>query len=266
MRTVDVMKLLRNPFLVRWSTPPPLLKSEITALVTLANEGPLNVYQIAKKVGKRYSLMFNAVKLLELRQFVKLAEKKQTIKGTTANVYKIALQGVLFVLERELASVTKTKPEMMNYWTNDQTREVYDMIYRIIGKHESLLPLVFGKWDYFRKRGVEKGAISRLTRVVYKRNYLGFYDFEPGGPIEKEIIVRRIYNIFFFTGTWLPETLEFDGFKLPYDDINEWMSMWKGDPDIKAYVTKELKEYQERAREVDTFIAHATKVIGDEKG
>jgi len=174
--------------------------------------------------------------------------------------YFITLKGILLVLYREISHMDTKK---WNYGYKQLLRD-YNKIHEIIRKNESLLPLVFGKWDYFRKSGVEKGAFFRLATVVYRQNHLGFYGAPPGGIIEKKIIVRRIYNIFFFTGTLLPETLEFDGWKLPYDDINQWIAMWKGDLDIKAYIIKEIKEYQENLRMANTSIAYVTKVIGDE--
>jgi len=196
--------------------------------------------------------MFNAVKLLELRRFVKLVGKKQTSKGTTANVYDLALQGVLFVLERELATVVDTKPRLLDDWTQDQIREVGDRIHKIIRKYEFLLPLIFGKWSYFREFGVEGEALFRLKTIVDIRNRLGFYDYEPAEVIEKEIIVRRIYSFFFFRGL-MPETLEFNGWKIA-GNPNLWMNMWKHDDEIKAYLVKELMEYQERLGEIGSFV------------
>jgi len=224
----------------------------------IAENPGINAYQIARIPPRldRVTVMRNIRKYRLVEEgYVRVEKGKRNAK-----CYFITLKGILYVLYIELSRTDMKK------WNFDymQLLRGYNQIHEIIRKHESLLPLVFGKWDYFRKCGVEKGALFRLIKVVYRRDRLGFYGSRPGGIIEKEIIVRRIYNIFFFNGTLLPETLEFDGWKRPYEDIDQWIVMWKGDPDIKAYITKELKEYQENLRMANTSIAYVTKVIGDE--
>jgi len=228
----------------RLEFPPFLLESQIIALSALAEEGPTNIYQIQKKTGKTYSLMFKAVKDLERRSLVKLVEKKQTSKGTTANIYDLTLMGVLTVLEGELP-------------TEDTEEWNYDRIHKIIRKYESLLPLVFGKWSYFQSKGVEKVALYRLHAVVFNQSFLERADpWVPGTKMEE-----RICWFFYFYG-FFPATPEFEGWRI-MDDAEAWAGSWAQDKDIKAYVVKELAEYQTRLKTLGGFVErHILRVTG----
>lgn len=230
-----------------WRNPSPLLESEITALSTLANEGPTNVYQIKKKTGKAYSLMFNAVKELEKRRLVKLIEKKQTSRGTTANFYDLTLEGVLSVLEGELAS-------------GDRERFNYNLIHKIVKKYESLLPLIFGKWSYLQEVDLETVALFRLKAVVDNQDL-----FERGEPLipaaNKE---QRICWFFYFFGL-IPARPEFEGWGI-MDDPKAWISAWTQDKDIRAFVSDELKRYQIRLKNLGAYVERLITLInGDNK-
>jgi hypothetical protein len=250
----EKLNMLRNDLYVGKKT-----VSTLDRILRRIVENPgINAYQIA-----RISPRLDRITVMRHVRRFRLVEKGyvRVEKGKrNAKCYFITLEGILCVLYGELSRTDLKK------WNYDykQLLRGYNQIHEIIRKHESLLPLVFGKWDYFRKYGVEKGALFRLIKVVYRRDRLGFFGSLTRGRMEKEIIVGRIYNIFFFTGTLLPETLEYDGWKRPCEDLNQWTAMWKGDPDIKVYITKELKEYQKRLRMANTDIAYLRKVIGDE--
>jgi len=224
--------------------PPPLLESQIIALSALSEEGPTNIYQVQKKTGKTYSLMFNAIKELEKRGLVKLLEKKKTSKGTMANIYDLTLKGVLSVLEGELP-------------TEDTEEWNYDKIHRIIKKYESLLPLVFGKWSYFQAIGVERAALYRLHAVVLNQGFLERADpWVPGANIEE-----RICWFFYFYG-FFPATPEFEGWRI-MDAAEAWAGSWSQDKDIKAYVVKELAKYQTRLKTLGGFVErHILRVTG----
>jgi hypothetical protein len=249
---LEKLNMLRNDLYVGKRT-----VSILDRILRRIVENPgINAYQIA-----RISPRLDRITVMRhVRRFRLVGERYVRVEKGKRNAicYFITLKGILLVLQRELS---RTDTEKWNY-DYKQLLRGYNKIHEIIRKNESLLPLVFGKWDYFRMFHVEKSVLFRLAKAVYRQNHLGFYGIT-GGAIEKNI-VRRIYNIFFFSGTWLPETLEFDGFKLPYEDINYWTAMWKGDPEIKAYITKELKEYQKSVRTANISIAYVIKVIEDE--
>jgi hypothetical protein len=219
-----------------------MLQSEITALYTLADEGPTNIYQIQKKTGKTYSLMFNAVKELEKRELIKLLEKRQTQKGTTANIYDLTLKGVLSILDRELV------PANCEKWD-------YDRVRGIIGKYKSLLPLIFGKWSYFQEVDGEDDALVRLSAVANNQDlFEGEESFIPAATLE-----QRIYWFFYFIGLFPVEPV-FNEWRI-VKNYKEWSSWWYDDADIRAFISKELHAYQKRLRMLMYFVEGQTRII-----
>jgi len=234
-----------------------LLQSEITALFTLANEGPTNIYQIKKKTGKTYSLMFKAIKNLEKRLMVGLVEKKKTSKGTIANIYNLNFIGILTVLARELS------PEDTEQWN-------YNQIRKIIRKYDYWLPLVFGKWSFFQKAGVEETALLRLKAVVDRLNVerVRLHDlFGYGGLLVPLADIKTVTCwLFYFMGLFLSD-VEFEvEEQQTRHDTEAWIDAWRQDKEIVAYILEELEFYQWRLRNLsDRGERLKTRVIGINK-
>lgn len=228
MKTIKVLEI-----------PPPLLQSQIIVLFTLADDGPTNAYQIAKKTGNRYSLIFKAIKELKKRGMVRFKGKKRTEKRMMANIYDLALKGVLFVLQKELALA-------------DTERWNYDFIRKIIRKYDALLPLVFGKWSHFVKMGVEKMALFRLKMIadnpeLFERGVVVFDETSPGLEME-----QKIERFFYFYGFYPPKpTLESFSF---VKDPKVWVSAWKQEEDIKTYTIRELRGYEKKLENLSILV------------
>lgn len=190
--------------------------------------------------------MFNAIKELEKRGLVKLIGKKQTVKRTTAKIYDLTLKGVLSLLSGELASADTEE------WNYDQVR-------KIIMKYASLLPLVFGKWDYFDRIGVGKMALCRLQAVVIDQNA-----FEPGRSwIPGDSLEKKVCWFFYFTGflSFPQSPGAFVGW-CGMENPKKWMNAWVQDEDIKAFVIKEIEDYQTKLKNFGAFVErHITIVI-----
>jgi len=192
--------------------------------------------------------MFNAIKELEKRGLVKLIGKKQTVKRTMANIYDLTLKGVLSILREELASADTEK------WNFNRVR-------KIIMKYASLLPLVFGKWDYFDRIGVEKMALCRLQAVVVDQDA-----FEPGYSwIPGDSLEEKVCWFFYFTGflSFPQSPGAFVGW-CGMEDPEKWMDAWVQDEDIKAFVIKEIEDYQTKLKNFGAFVErHITIVIAN---
>lgn len=225
--------------------PLPLTKSQIIALSTLADKGPTNIYQIMKENGKAYSLMFNAIKELEKCMLVMFVEKKQTSKGTMANVYDLTFSGILAVLEIELA------PEDTERWN-------YVKIRKIIKKYADWLPLVFGKWIFFQKMGTEKIALFRLKKIVENQQLIR----DKGEPLAPTSDMKtQVCWLFYFLGLF-PASAAFDEWQIRHD-TEAWMNGWKQDKDITAYFMKELENYRKRLKNLGAIVErHITLILG----
>jgi len=142
--------------------------------------------------------------------------------------YDLSLKGVLLVLKKELAPA-------------DTERWNYSLIQKIIRKHSSLLPLIFGKWSYFDKMKVWKIARFRLKVLVdtYAADPLSFR--KGTGVVPWMEMEQQICWFFYF---------QFNHLKFG----KPWMTALKQDKEIRAYVVKELKAYQKRLENLNTII------------
>jgi len=225
------------------TTLPPLSQSEITALSALANEGPTNTYQIMKKTGKGYSLMFKAIKNLENRALVSLVEKKQTQKGTTANIYNLTFMGILTILSRELSS-------------KDAEQWNYDQIRKIIKKYDNWIPIVFAKWSFFQKMGVEKIALFRLKVIIENMNIERVHILDLigyGGRLVPHADIKTVVVWLFFLIGLIPTADRFEENWQIRKDAEVWVETLKQDKEIVIYLLKELEYYKQILRSLNDF-------------
>jgi hypothetical protein len=206
----------------------PLSESQIEILEGLARKAPTNAYMVAKTTEKAYSFVFNTLKELKRRKIVVFKGKKTTEKGTTANIYDLALDGVLLVLQREMRFAD------VDEWNREFIRGT-------IEKYSSLLPLVFGKWKYFEKVGLGKIILTRLKITVdthesnpFKKG-TGFYPW-----LDEEQQITRFFFLFDFD--------RLHNHFIPNFDAKAWITALKQDEELKAYITQELRQDQKRLK------------------
>jgi len=230
----------------RLEYPPPILESDWKVLDVLADLGPTNAYQIKKKTGKAYSLVFNALRKLERMRKVRLEEKAKTEKNTIANVYDLTLDGVLLLLNKEMRSV-------------DTDRWNRSFVGKIIEKYAYMLPLVFGKWRHFERIGLGKIFLTRIKIIVDTheshpfRKGTGFYRW-----LETKEQVTRFFFLFDYS--------RLENHFIPNFDTKAWLTALKQDEEMRNYIIKELeyeqrslKNMQNRVKEIFLFLGSKTE-------
>jgi hypothetical protein len=167
-----------------------------------------------------------------------------------ARRYFITLKGILYVLYKELL------PAEMKTWN-------HTFIRKIIEKYVPVLPLVFGKWDYFDRIGVGKMALCRLKAVVDDQDA-----FEPGlSWIPGKLMEDKICWFFYFAGflTFPQNPRIFEGW-YGMEDPQKWMNACVQDVGIKAFVSKEYEAYLGKLKEYGAYVErHAIWVIGTQE-
>jgi len=202
----------------------PLSESQIEVLEGLAKKGPTNAYKVAKITGKAYSFVFNSLKELKRRKMIILKGKEKTEKGTTANIYDLALDGVLLILHREMSSPR-----------DDWDRSKF--IRTIIERYGCLLPLVFGKWAHFERMKVEKTAMFRLKVLVDTYSRDRWYLKKGTGIIPWMESEEQICWFFYF---------QFNHFNFE----ESWLNALKKDKEIHEYVIKQMRDYQKNLENI----------------
>ncbi len=206
----------------------------------------INAYQIA-----RISPRLDRITVMRrIRKYRLVEEGYVRIEKGKRNAicYFVTLKGILYVLYEELLPADR------------KTRD-HAFIRGIITRYHSMLPLVFGKWDYFDKMGVEEMALCRLKAVVDDQNaFEPRLSWVPGKSLEE-----KIYWFFYFAGfLTFPQSPDVFGGWCGLESPQKWMHTWVGDVDIKAFVINEIAVYQRRLKEFGAFVErHITKIMGN---
>jgi len=201
----------------------------------------INAYQIS-----RISPRLDRVTVMRIIRKCRLVEDGyvRAEKGKrNARCYFITLKGILYVLYQELLPTDGLD---------------HAFIREIVTKYNSMLPLVFGKWDYFDKMGVGEMALCRLKAIADDQDsFLPGHSWIPGKSMEE-----KICWFFYFAGILTfpqsPRVLEgWCGMKNP----QKWTNAWLQDEDINAFVSKEYKDYQRRLKDYGAFVERHITII-----
>jgi len=146
-------------------------------LLYLARNVESNKYDIHKKSGKSYSNVYNSIKYLLEKGLIEKTRSEPGKKNRNMKVdyYRLTDAGWM--------PISGYKP----FWQH---------IDEIAERNESKLPLIFGKWDFFRKNAVLDEITAKLQTafyVVWRR-----YDWETLALVKKisnEAIKVRIERI-----------------------------------------------------------------------
>lgn len=119
-------------------------ESHLDILELLAKEGPLNKYEIEKKLKAKapadHKTIYNAMNDLKDLEHVTITKTETSRVDRPIEFYDLAFLGLVALFQSERAID----------------------IPRIATKYRDFLPLVFGKWDHFVKLGVEEVAEDLL--------------------------------------------------------------------------------------------------------
>lgn len=127
----------------RWD----LTETEKKILNNLAEKGSRTYYDIYKKERLcSSSTAWNLIKNLEKNGYVEVKkEEKFELRGRKKKFYSLTLRGLSTALSNRSG------------WKNIDT---------IVKQHESLLPLMFGKWQHFKKYVDNKNMTDALRYVM----------------------------------------------------------------------------------------------------
>lgn len=207
-----------------------LTETDLRILELLIERGPLNQYKISKGIDADYPTAHKAIKKLEEDGFVKFEHEEVTEKGGRAKVYSLTLKGFTVVIG--MGRVDRNIDKAIMKWSQ-------------------LLPLVLGKWDYFKAMGLEDEILEFLR--------------SESGILHQEIYIdkdgRRI---------WPEDTVKihsmarFRNFVLrcqPLETAERWLRAIRGDPELRGWAIDQLKGEIARAQAWIKIINRTLKVI-----
>lgn len=179
-------------------------------LLVFAYDGPLTMYQIKTKYRFKYPAIHRSTKKLETLKWVKIIERKLGEKGHTTKVYSLTLVGLLHLLyripkifrllqtyriskdETSLPEGVKTDLRKLHTQTDVASYLLYCFKYDKVAEHnQKLLPLIFGKWDHFKKNDITFDVFSSMTEVAHNA-LANCYD--PVRPTRRGVSLQKLFT------------------------------------------------------------------------
>jgi len=183
-------------------------------LLIFAYDGQSTMYQIKKKYGLKYPPVHRSTKNLEKLGWVKVIERKCGQRGHTTKVYGLTLLGLLHLLYRipkgfqsTRIYTIRTENEFLPKEVKTDLRKLHTrqdvalyLLYcldfdQIAESNQRLLPLIYGKWDHFKKNSVTINVFSTMTDVAHVT--LGDY-YDPTrrtrtGALLQKLFTHKVY-------------------------------------------------------------------------
>jgi predicted transcriptional regulator len=132
------------------TSPPRAFLKAFPILNHLAVNPRATPYAIEKKVELDRPTVHAAMRALANARLVKVIERKKLPTGLVRKKYVVTPQGIVALLQAHPDYITLSK----------------DDIRKLAEKQAKFLPLIFGKWKYFRERNVEDLAYHFLLLSV----------------------------------------------------------------------------------------------------
>ena len=198
----------------------------------IAVHGGLTKYDLASKLGKTYSSVDGSVGRLERRGMLKVLSSRPARTGLPMRTYGLTIRGLCFTLLRGEG------------WKN---------VKEIINSNRNLVSLVLGKWDHFRREGVEEFALDQLK---FATRYVCDVVESPllvGGEPEPTTGDAKLFTTAFYEPRYVPKT---------HREILKWFHAIGKDQEIRAFIEKLLDHDSEEYRkwlERNDEIRHALK-------
>ncbi len=229
-------------------------KLVVAVLDVLAHNGPMSRWDIKQKRRRHYSQVHTTVKQLEESGLVNVVKNVESKRGLQKDIYGLTIYGIIFVSRfqqklrkfRYVPRVTKQIPEFN--------------IDLIAQNHAKSLPLIFGKWNYFNKEGVlelaklyfENAALATWNPSLDEDKWSNFFmaqglQAETPNSEDRRFIWYWYMLHFHFYKPW-KASLRIHKY-VTEEDEKKWVSMVKGDSEIKRLVEEiciGLREFEQR--------------------
>lgn len=184
----------------------------------LALNGETHKYKISKDLKLHPSRVSEGLKRLEKLRLVKDREIGKARTGLIMRGYSLTVEGI--------ATVLLHQPKL------------WEKIDIIADKSKETLPLIFGKWDYFKHTKTRESAIKNLKDAFWSLAFsIDFSDTTPRKrPLTEQENVKIIYDMII----WPP--LLFMWEDLDKSAVLAWKSTIVADPDLNAFAQQKLAE------------------------
>jgi len=191
------------------------IRPELKILTALAEHEEFEQYRLPKETGLSYRTILRLLKPMEQNEWIRLVRTEASAKGgKDKKIYALTPRGIAIAL-----MVSK------------------DMD-KVIEKQGSALPLILGKWGYFKSLGLEK----EIREAIY---WVGNQILK--GFDRKEFATERFwYYIFVMTAG---------------DAKVKWIKALRGDMELRLWAVEEMKKWLAEGHELMRIHERSLKVL-----
>lgn len=179
------------------------LETELKILRQFANNKEVYQYTLHEKVGVSYRTTLRTLHSLKKRGWLQIVRKEESDKkGKERNVWAITFRGLLNLLAVD--------------------EEVWQQIESIAEEQQKLLPLILGKWQHFKRCGVEDEQLSKMLKWLF---YMAWQK-----RLEKGEFVMPDFSMYVFNMTVFKERIH-------------WLKAIHDDPELKPWALEEERSF-----------------------
>lgn len=191
------------------------IRPELKILSVLAEHREFEQYKLPKETGLSYRTILRYLKPMELEEWIRLVRTEASAKrGKEKKIYALTPRGLAIAL-----MVSK------------------DMD-KVIEKQGSALPVMLGKWEYFKSVGLEKETREAIYWVG--NQILKGFD-------KKEFATERFWYYIFVMTAGAAKV--------------KWIKALRGDPELRQWAVEEMKEWLAEGRELMKIHERSLEVL-----
>ncbi|RLI00110.1 hypothetical protein DRO19_00380 [Candidatus Bathyarchaeota archaeon] len=230
------------------------IKTSLEILRVLAENKQYAQYDLPKAISKDYRTVLRHLKTLEYNHLIRLEKTEPASKGgKDRKIYTLTTEGLITALILE---------------------ESWSKIDEIARKHANLLPLIFGKWEFFEKHGLKDLIIQFLRQTVERVSINLLYRLTPTLPETPSILsfreeTQKVEREAEKYGTIISEAIE-EGYRYSItksvlftipakkrEGLLSFFSVLKKDKELNAFISSEFerleKQYEEYLKNIRSW-------------
>jgi DNA-binding PadR family transcriptional regulator len=213
----------------KFSKPTRTFRQSFPILKFLSVNPDKTAYAVEKQLKIERHTVLDSLELLEKAGLVKITDRKKLETGLERKEYRVTPQGVVALLQGH--------PEYIQL-SKEYVRDLAEV-------QKPFLPLIFGKWDTFRKNKMEDTARKYLLVCVQrdKKETDRLAEVASGRELSPSLYATEIMHRHFIYQGMLIQSTWFGS-----DESDRWATMIRNDKEFREMAEKEILCLREEAQ------------------
>jgi len=256
---------------------------EWRVLLALAYDGPQTMYKIAKTYNFKYPTVHRAMKSIKEIQWVKVVEKKRSVKNVPTKTYGLTREGLLWLLSK----IPKTiHPSLADFSEGDslglrKTLEEKDIsrvenlgtqndvylhlllefnVDRIAKNNTNLFPLIFENWAFYREIEAAQDFVSEFPETAFS-TLIDYYHNYPRMRKLGTLNLLFTYNLCYALSELYAEGCANVDTEFKNDLIQKATTVFRSNPPLQKLFRQISKEIEEKLHASLAFIKSVRSVM-----